>query len=45
MFGISLAVHILGFGIPIALMDRWWAGASARRDADADLAPSATAVS
>jgi uncharacterized membrane protein YagU involved in acid resistance len=43
MFAISLAVHILGFGIPIALMDRWWAGAGARRDTE--LAPSATAVS
>jgi len=33
MFGISLAVHIVGFGIPIALMDRWWAGPRARRGA------------
>jgi len=31
MFATSLAVHIVGFGIPIALLDRWWAGASARR--------------
>jgi uncharacterized membrane protein YagU involved in acid resistance len=43
MFAISLAVHILGFGIPIALLDRWWAGANARRAAE--LRPSATAVS
>jgi len=42
MFATSLAVHIVGFGIPIALMDRWWAGANARRQAE--LAPSSTAV-
>jgi len=41
MFATSLAVHIMGFGIPIALLDRWWAGASARRAAE--LRPSATA--
>ena len=42
MFAISLAVHIVGFGIPIALLDRWWAGANARRQGE--LAPSSTAV-
>ena len=42
MFAISLTVHIVGFGIPIALLDRWWAGANARRQAE--LAPSSTAV-
>ena len=43
MFATSLAVHIVGFGIPIALMDRWWAGANARRQAE--LGSSATVVS
>ena len=33
MFAISLAVHIVGFGIPVALLDRWWAGANDRRAA------------
>ena len=42
MFAISLTVHIVGFGIPIALLDRWWAGASSRRAAE--LRPTATAV-
>ena len=43
MFAISLAVHIIGFGLPIALLDRWWAGASARREGA--IQRSATAVS
>ncbi len=43
MFATSLAVHIVGFGVPIALLDRWWAGASVRRGAE--LTPSATAIS
>jgi len=43
MFATSLAVHIVGFGIPIALLDRWWAGANARRQAE--LGSSATVVS
>jgi hypothetical protein len=43
MFAISLTVHILGFGIPVALLDRWLARANARREAG--LAPTATAVS
>jgi uncharacterized membrane protein YagU involved in acid resistance len=34
MFATSLAVHIVGFGLPVALLDRWWAGTSARRAAD-----------
>ena len=38
MFATSLVVHIVGFGIPVALLDRWWAGASARRVGE--LAPS-----
>jgi hypothetical protein len=38
MFATSLVVHIVGFGIPVALLDRWWAGVSARRAGD--LAPS-----
>ena len=32
MFATSLAVHIVGFGIPIALLDRWLARANARRE-------------
>ena len=38
MFTTSLVVHIVGFGLPVALLDRWWAGANARRAED--LAPS-----
>jgi len=37
MFATSLTVHIVGFGLPVALLDRWLAMASARRGAD--LAP------
>jgi len=37
MFATSLTVHVLGFGLPVALLDRWLARASARRGAD--LAP------
>ena len=43
MFATSLAVHIVGFGIPIALLDRWWAASNARREAG--LVPPATAIS
>ena len=34
MFATSLVVHVVGFGLPVALLDRWWAGTSARRAAD-----------
>jgi outer membrane biogenesis lipoprotein LolB len=43
MFATSLLVHIVGFGLPVALLDRWWAGVSARRAGD--LPRSATAIS
>lgn len=43
MFATSLVVHIVGFGLPVALLDRWWAGVSARRAGD--LPRSATAIS
>ena len=39
MFAVSLTVHILGFGLPVALLDRWLARANARREGN--LAPTA----